>query len=230
MVKKPVIILRAEDDAPPMLERLTMLGFNAVSNPLLRHVRAPDAQAQIDAAGEHDALIITSGHALDGITLPEHLAKLPCYCVGQRTAATLLSRGISECEIFATSEKLNARLAQDNVSKPLYLRGEHIKQAFEGVKEIVTYSAEATMELGEGTREILNGDTDYALAFTSGRIVHLWSLLLEQEGLEETKKHAIAFCMSEVIASQASVYGFVRNHTSAHPDLDSLYSCIEAHY
>lgn len=227
---KPILILRAKSDAPPMVERLKHLEYAPILNPLISHVPHPAAQAHLEEATNVDALIITSAHALDNVQLTDAVKALPCYCVGQRTAAAAIAAGIAESDIFDNSELLNDRLKMDNVERPLYLRGEHITQLFNNTVEIITYSAESISEVTEEATSLLDSHSTYGIAFTSGRLVHLWSLLLEEHGLESSKEHAIAFCMSELIATQASLYGFHKNYASAEPHLESLYTTIQSHY
>ena len=227
---KPILILRAASDAVPMAESLEQAGYAPVLNPLIEHICAPNAQAELDAVNDVDALLLTSAHALDGLTLPDAIKALPCFCVGQRTAASALKAGVNDCEIFPSASALDVRIKESENHHPLYLRGEHITQPFENTREIITYSADAVMHLTHEARELLNQHSDAAIAFTSARLVHLFSLLLEDTGLEHLKTSLQCFCMSDPIGVSASTYGYAHVYSATTPDLESLYKVIQTHY
>lgn len=227
---KPILILRAASDAPPMAEALERMGYEPILNPLIQHIARDEAQAELDAITGADALILTSAHALDNLTLPQWVQALPCYCVGQRTAAAALKAGLDDCEIFPSASALAERLKTADISEPLYLRGEHITQPFDGAHELVTYSAETTATLTAEARGMLNDHSDIAVAFTSARLVHLFCLLLEENNLDHLKENIIALCMSDAIAVAASAYGYIKSYGADSNDLESLYNIVAQYY
>ena len=93
---RPILIVRPEPGASDTARRVRALGLDARCMPLFRI--EPIAWAAPYAAN-FDALLITSANAVRhaGAGLAA-LAKLPCYCVGDATAAAARAAGLKVAE------------------------------------------------------------------------------------------------------------------------------------
>jgi uroporphyrinogen-III synthase len=93
---KPILILRAEEDALRTAEKLRHIGYSSILSPVIKihptHAKAPIA--------DYDALIASSAKAFETAIEIESFAHLPVHAVGAKTALSARNKGF-EPEIVA---------------------------------------------------------------------------------------------------------------------------------
>lgn len=136
-----LLILRPEPGASETAERARALGLEAVVAPLFSIIGAAGPPI---AAGLYDALLLTSANGARHA--PTGLTALPCFAVGERTAAAARAAGFGDvrtgpCDGAAAA----AMMAAAGAKKALHLCGrDHIAVEAEGVaiERRVVYAAE----------------------------------------------------------------------------------------
>lgn len=138
-----LLILRPEPGASETAARALELGLDPVVAPLFE-IRGVDS-GPLDAA-EYDAVLMTSAngarHAPPGVT------GLPCFAVGERTAAAARRAGFSDIRVGPSDgAAATAMIAASGLERVLHLCGRnHLPLAQTGVsvERRVVYAAEPT--------------------------------------------------------------------------------------
>jgi uroporphyrinogen-III synthase len=122
-----VLVTRPEPGASATAERLRQMGFDPVLAPCLR---IDPVEASLPATPA--AILLTSGHAVDA--LPVRYQAVPCFCVGDATAAKLRAAGFTAVESAAGDAGDLLLLAADRRIEGLHLLavGEGHGQALAG--------------------------------------------------------------------------------------------------
>jgi uroporphyrinogen-III synthase len=115
-----VLVTRPEPGASATMAALTGLGFDPVPAPCLATETLP-----LKRAGAPAVLLLTSSQAIPG--LPAEFRHLPCFCVGDATAARLEAAGFSKVESADGNAEDLARLV---ISR--HRPGQHLLAVGEG--------------------------------------------------------------------------------------------------
>lgn len=136
-----LLILRPEPGASETAERARALGLETVVAPLfaIEAVAGPPVEE-----GRFDAVLLTSANGARHA--PAGLTDLPCFAVGERTAAAARAAGFAKvrtgpCDGMAAA----AMMAAEGVNRALHLCGrDHLPVAAAGVaiERRIVYSAE----------------------------------------------------------------------------------------
>ncbi|HET9637853.1 MAG TPA: uroporphyrinogen-III synthase [Allosphingosinicella sp.] len=136
-----LLILRPEPGASETAARARAMGLEAAVAPLfaIRSVAGPPL-----AAGRYEAVLLTSANGARHA--PEGLTALPCFAVGERTAAAARAAGFAEvrsgpCDGAAAA----AMMAKAGIKRAIHLCGrDHLEVAAPGVEieRRIVYAAE----------------------------------------------------------------------------------------
>ena len=230
-----VALFRALVDAQKTAQRLAELGHNAVFAPVIRIV----ATGRTLPALQPDAVIFTSAHAVPPVaqdpSLPL-LLDLPCFCVGEQTAAAVRALGFrSMQEPEANADGLTAAyiVAFPKASHALFITGRDRKPTLEHrlaaaghkVTSLVVYQAEPIREWDCDTVEAL-GAADGALHY-SRRSAELTLEAAARSGSGEVLRRLIHYCLSADVAEPLRSDGLRRILVASRPDEDALLATLD---
>jgi len=222
-VTAKVIITRPMPAAGVSAARLAAGGIDAMVAPLflLRPATwtAPEKHPQ--------AVMLTSANAprLSG-PLPAPLLALPCYAVGEATAAQARKAGFSRIIVGdADAAALLRRISGDGVGQLLWLAGrEHrppVGPAGLTVDVRIVYETVAFDVLGEATRAVFAADGPAMVLLYSPRAAARFAELADRHGL---LRETIAIgCLSHAVAAAAGT-GWRAVHIADRPDEDHLFA------
>jgi uroporphyrinogen-III synthase len=196
-----LLVLRPEPGATETAARVRAMGLQPAVAPLFR-VHALEWEAP--AAGDHDAILMTSAHAarLAGRTLD-----LPCYAVGEATAQAARRAGYAVTVGPRDGAAALALAFRDGRERILHLCGrEHI--AWPGVDRRIVYAAEAAAVLPEAARVAL---AEGAVALLhSPRAAALFSSLVPDRA-------AVSIAAISAAAAEAAGAGWARVAVAPEP-------------
>lgn len=231
-----IAVFRAAADAAETGARLAERGHDAVLAPVIRIARIEDAAVPTEA----DAVVFTSAHApamLDGHALAS-LARLPCWCVGPKTAAAAAARGFATLESGPGDAAELAGIIRDRLApgtRLLLLLGQDRKPALETrladagfvVTVAEVYRAEAVPAWDIGTCEALQGCS--AALHYSRRSAEIAVKLAEAHMLLPTMQGWHHHCLSPDVAASLRGIGMAHVRSAAMPNEASLLAGIETH-
>jgi uroporphyrinogen-III synthase len=207
---KRVLDTRPEPGASETAGRLKALGFLPLKLPLHEIKRLP-ANADAIPVGVA-AVAVTSANAVRHApgTLPERLSNLPCFAVGETTAAIARSAGFSNViegggDAQALAETIIARRPAGPV---IYLCGRVRRPLFEQrltgagvtVISVETYDTSAIVYTAEELSDAVGTEpVDYALLYSVNAAEAL-VVAMEQAELRDLFKNTIFACISTRIA------------------------------
>ena len=210
----PVLLLtRPRADADRVLSALGPFEGRVIVSPVLRIV------AQGGTVPEGAAVILTSAHALEGVTVP---AGTVAWCVGDRTAEAARAAGLEARSAGGDAADLIAMIRAAAPKGPLvHLRGEHVAAdvvgALDGfdVTERVTYRQEAA-PLSEEARAALDGADPVLLPVFSPRS----ALALRDIAGRAAPRHVVA--ISPAVAEAAAALDPASVTVAETPDLSGM--------
>ncbi len=220
-----VLLTRPVEDSRRTAAMLEARGHTAIVDPMLNilPIKNDSELAEISKAG-FSALLFTSHNAPDCLKrfekipagLMEKLAALPCFCVGERTAAAAREAGFSKIIASAGNGKTLVNLVERSVShesgKLLHLSGENVSDGFDDAllsrgfktKRIPVYRAAATTELSDETIEAMRGGLIDVALFFSSRTAKIFSELVSRYNLSAECASISALALSEEVAAALS--------------------------
>lgn len=153
-MSRPLLILRPQPGADETAARARALGLEPVVAPLFA-VR-PLAWEPPDPAA-FDAVLLTSANAArEAGPALARFTDLPCWAVGEATAAAAREAGFTDVRTGAgDGTALVQAAAEAGISRVLHLHGrEHVPLAWPGlgVESRAVYAAEAAVELPDAAR------------------------------------------------------------------------------
>jgi len=203
---KPILILRAEEDALRTAEKLRQCGFNSILSPVIKiyatHTKAPKA--------EYDALIASSAKAFETADEIDCFSHLTVHAVGAKTAMSARNKGFDP-EIVAGNAEAILPLLLQKYHKPthfLYLAGRD-RQSFleDGLQQaghIITlhevYKAEAAQRLTQEAENLLRGNQLSAALHYSKRSVEIFIQLVAKAQLSANLNNIDHFALSKDVA------------------------------
>ncbi len=176
-----MLILRPQPGADETARRARALGLEPVVAPLF----TVEPLAWAMPAGRFDAVLLTSANgARHGLT--PGLARLPCYAVGEATAAAARAAGAGQV-VAGPSDGAAAvsLMAEAGVTRALHLCGrEHIALSHRGmiIDRTVVYAAHAASELPAQARRALEAGA-VALLHSPRAAALFASLVQRREGV-----------------------------------------------
>ncbi|HEX8669403.1 MAG TPA: uroporphyrinogen-III synthase [Allosphingosinicella sp.] len=152
-----MLILRPEPGASETAARSRAMGLSPVVAPLFEIRPLP---WQPPAAGGFDALLLTSANAArHGGPALQSYVQLPCYCVGEATAAAARGAGFADVRTGpADAAGAAGAMTSQGVRRALHLCGkEHVAvtHASLSIERRIVYEAVGTRELPGAAREAL---------------------------------------------------------------------------
>jgi uroporphyrinogen-III synthase len=165
-VSGTVLILRPQPGADETAALARALGLTPVVTPLFE-IRPLDWQAP--AAARFDAVMLTSANAARhaGPGLQAFLG-LPCYAVGEATAAAAQEAGFGRVRAGAAdAAALVAMMAGDGIGRALHLCGRERAEPSEGIVQLTRIPVYAAVPTG-----VLTGDAERALADGAVALLH----------------------------------------------------------
>lgn len=221
-----LLIIRPEPGASASAARAKAAGFDPVVLPFFE-VRAQPWK--VPEGADYDALLLTSANAVRhaGAGLAA-LATLPCYCVGERTAAAARSFALDIAYQGGSDvDEIIAAAAQDGRQSLVWLAGaDHRPLAPPQDVRIdthIVYASEA-LELPEDAPGIIAGTE--AVALHSARAARQFAATIDRLQLDRVRFLIAAF--SPAIA-EAAGQGWRGVVTAAEPQDSALLSALAAH-
>ncbi len=201
-------VFRAAEDGRRTAALLGELGHEAVLAPVLHIV----ATGKTVRAEDADALIFTSAHAPEVLSrYPNgcaHLRDLPCWCVGQRTAAAARTAGFRQVRVGSgNAEALAVAITAEAPSRLVFAAGRSRKPELESglqragarVQVVEVYEAEPLPAWSPDTVKDLVTITT-ALHY-SRRSAALAASLARQAGIDADFRTWFHHCLSEDVAA-----------------------------
>jgi uroporphyrinogen-III synthase len=233
---KTVLVTRPQPGATRTSERLLCSGFLPLVLPLTEIVSLPAKKA----AGKFSAVAVTSASALrqasDEALRP--LLNLPCFVVGEATAAMARARGF---ETVTTGDGDGASLAQTVIEEScagariLYLTGRVRAPDFEhalrtGGVHFRTLMSYDTVSVSYTTDFLLNffnrGKIDYCLLYSRWSAEEFVRMLGQVEIAHHLDNTSI-LCLSNRIADVLSGLGRVSVCVANKPNEDALFELMQ---
>ena len=226
-----VLVVRAIEDARRTAARLSSRGHEAIVAPALEMRRLNHAIPNI----AYDALIATSAHAFD-TALPERIAGLPAFVVGERTAEAL--RRVDALSTPAVAQNamklidLFCERFQARVSV-LYLAGRDRKPDLEcalGVSYdlhvVETYAAEAVHTLCDEVSAALKSRNVDAVFHYSRRSAEIFCEIVQAASLSADATRIRHIAISADAGAPLIAAGWSVEIATA-PDEDAMLSMLD---
>lgn len=224
-----VLITRPHPGAQRSAARLAALGHEPLVAPLLRI----ETTGEPPPDGRFDALVLTSANAAAALRRWEHLAALPTFAVGERTAA--LARETGQRDVMAAEADGAAlgALVRRSVAAPatlLHAAGRERKPeperslAIAGYRLVpwIVYAAEAATRLPDPLAAALAAGRLEAALHYSRRTVEVALALAQAAGLLQPFLALAHYCLSEDVAQPLAVECATRLRIAERPDEGSL--------
>jgi uroporphyrinogen-III synthase len=230
-----VLISRPRPGAERSAARLAALGHEALVAPLL----TIEATGEPAPAGRFDALLLTSANAAAALTRWGHLAALPTFAVGERTAALAHEAGQREVHTAEADGVALAALVRRSVAPGgalLHAAGRERKLEPEasltaagyGIVPWIVYAAVGATRLPDVLAGALaNGHLQAALHY-SRRSVEIALSLTEGTDLLRPLLDLAHHCLSEDVAQPLAMRGATRLCIAERPDEESLLATLPA--
>lgn len=196
-------------------------GWEVLAFPLL-HIAPLPWEAPDDS---FDALLLTSPQgARHGWPLPAHLAGLPVYAVGERTAEVARERGFAVQSVGVSDGSASIAAAfADGVRRMLHLRGEdgaslHLPTGFDLVLRTV-YRALPTPALSTATIAALRAGDLFSTLLFSPRTARIFAQLADTAGIDRADVRLVA--LSPAVA-RAAGHGWRAMSIAQQPSLAAM--------
>jgi len=214
-----LLVLRPQPGADETAGRAIAKGLEPVVAPLF-HIRPLDWQAP--DPGEVEAVILTSANAArHGGTQLAAFAALPCYAVGEATAAAAEAAGFNDVRTGPSdAAALGGMMARDGMARALHLLGrDHVALDHPQIEivERCVYAAEAADALPDAVRLALEGGPLALLH--SPRAAKLFGALIDAAG--QGRSGVSVAAISEAAAAAAGC-GWRSKGTALAPRDDAL--------
>jgi len=234
-----VLITRPADVAETLANILERRGYMTVIEPMLMvKPLLGNPLPDIDNLG---AVMVTSGYALLVFEQrPQELAalyRLPCYCVGPRTAERARRIGFHQvsfgegdgfalAQLIANNLDRNARLLHIAERSPNAKTRSALESVGYRVHEWPVYETVPVSELSERTIELLKAGKLNAAALFSPRTAQVFRALIGRYTLQACCKGVSAICLSRPIADMLAPIAWRHLLVAAKPTEDSLVASL----
>jgi len=234
-----IVITRPVGDEKILTDLLHHHGYRVIHEPLtsiyLNHtLRQELHHALMD---EPDAVIVTSRHAVQALSLLSDLRDPFLICVGEATARVAYSLGFTRVSVAGgNAQKLIGSIGDsyDADSRFLYLSGEHVRVDMDAaltakdmhVQRLALYEAIASEQLSDILIEHLRRTQIDAVTFLSQRTAHIFTELLAKAGMNKSVAHLQGFCLSASVAEPLQSSPWKSIHITREATLASLLECV----
>ena len=231
-----LLVTRPEPDAGTLAALLERQGHSAVIAPLLAVENIPGSVPPLD---EITALIFTSANGVRAFLAADPHRDLPCYAVGDRTAAALREGGFDRVESAAGDVEslvtLIAAQRQSGDGTLLHIAGSEVAGDLAGdleragfkVARAVLYRTTPRALSEESIAAIRNGGIDGVLLF-SPRTAAAFAESIRGTGLAENLRNATAWCLSQAVAAALGGLPFARIEHPPIPTQEALLALLNA--
>lgn len=237
---RTILITRPKGDEQGLVSALQEGGYRVIHEPLMEillqhHERYNVTRALVE---EPDAVLVTSRHGVQALSLLTEIRDPFLICVGEATERAAQSIGFTRTASAGGSARqlLDYVLsAYDEGSRFVYVSGDHVRvdlaeelgEAGMRVERIVTYEARAATELSDILVEHLRRGQIDAVTFLSHRTATIFMELLEKQEIAEAVAGVRAFCMSEAVADALEEWPWKSIHVAPDATLASLVNSID---
>jgi uroporphyrinogen-III synthase len=230
-----ILLTRPYDSSRQLALELAGRGYEGVIEPLL--TIQPSLTPPPDLAGLQ-AVMITSANALDCLDRKRAeeagLLRLPCFCVGSRTAAAAEAFGFGSVQGesgdgLRLAEHIGRSLAVESGAL-LHICGRHAdsrgREALQrfgfGMRSWEVYEAEASLALSPlAIRLFREGKFDAVLLY-SMRTAEILKALVIKHGLEACCRSVIALGISDAVRSALAPLSWRRLDAALQPTEDAV--------
>jgi uroporphyrinogen-III synthase len=231
-----VLITRPAASGRLLADRLTGLGYRTYHEPLLT---ITPVTGECPDVSHYHALIITSANALAMLSaqMLQSLRRLPCYCVGDMTAAAARAAGFTTvCSAQGAGADL-AQLIMQRIApgrRLLHACGLTIDPAVQTllaeagyqVTSWPVYQAVPQTALSEPLHQALHKNIIKAALFFSPRTAQLFMSLTAAAPLAGIA----AYSLSPAVAVALAPWPGSASHVAADPTEAALIACLQRHY
>lgn len=240
MSDKTILVTRPKGDELAITEALHASGYRVIHEPLTEIVLLhTERQAVWHALMEEpDAVIVTSRHGIQALSLLTELRDLFVVCVGDATAEVAESLGFDRVSSAGGNvEKLIAYIeaGYDPGSRFLYISGEHVRADLTAalatcgmdVQRIAAYDAVASERLSDTLVEQLKRGQLDAVTFLSPRAAQIFMALMAKAQVLEAVIALEAVCISDAAAAPLMGASWKAIHVADEATLASLIDCMD---
>lgn len=228
-----ILLTRAHEDSERTEKKLAALGHEVVIAPVLRVVPTGDPAP----ADPHDALIVTSAHAVEGLAAYPDKA-VPVFSVGERTTDALLEAGFTSVVTAEGDAVSLSRLIRETLRPPrtlLHVTARHHKEepaaslsaAGFTILSWEVYEAEALPALPEAALEALRTGKIEAVLHYSRRSADLFVRQAEKAGLRSAILGCLHVCLSEDVSAPLKAIG-AATRMASWPHEDALLELVRS--
>lgn len=240
MSGKTILVTRPKGDEISLMELFQDHGYRAIHEPLttiyLDHTQRQALHQALES--DPDAVIITSRHAAQALSLLSDIRDFFLICVGESTAEVAQSLGFHRVSVAGGNvEKLSHTIlaSYDEYSRFVYLSGEHIRADLAAmlashnmhVERLVLYEAVASEELSDILIEHLKRRQLDGVTFMSQRTAQIFTSLIKKADMVEALTCLQAFCLSDTVAEALKNQPWQQVHVSNEATLASMAACVD---
>jgi uroporphyrinogen-III synthase len=231
---KAVLVTRAAGLSPPCLTRLRARGRPVLQQPLLQtQVLTTD----IPATSDYQAVIVSSGIALDMLAAASPARELPLYVVGAASARAAEKVGFVHITSAATAASLAAKIRADLDPEEgllLYVAGKHrardMSRLLSGfaVELVEAYAAQQTQRFSAAIRKALKRGRVNTVTIYSARAAVAFVAAARRGGVARQARQATAICLSPRIAAVMRSQGWRKTLAVQLPETSRIESLLLA--
>lgn len=230
-----ILITRPRSEAETLVEALDARGFEACVSPVMEIV-----PVEFDPPDDvtYQAIILTSGNAVDALLRLRARAEIPIFCVGDATARRLAETDLVDIRSASgDSEDLVALISRDldpSGGVLLYLSGmmiaadigSFLADAGFKVDRRVVYRAQAVAApTEEAVAELAGGEIDGVLLY-SPRSARIFLDHLRTANLEAATAEMTAYCISHAAADVARTLSWRKVAVASRPNQIDLLALL----
>lgn len=242
-MSKTILVTRAKGDEHEITEGLHALGHHVIHEPLteifLDHTISGHLHALL--LTDPHAVIVTSKHAVQALSLLSSLRDASLLCVGSATADMALSLGFMR--VYDTGGTVEQMLqyiqdGYDDDARFVYISGEHIRSDLPEVlatfgmqcERVIAYHALASESLSDTLiAQLQRGQID-AITLFSPRNAEIFLHLLERAEITPAAAVLDLFALSEEVANGAANASWRNIYVADKPTLASLIDRVDNAY
>lgn len=236
---KTIVITRPLGDES-LRDELLQRGYHVIQEPLTQIFLRHEARMEVENAllADPDAVIVTSKHGVQALSVLSELRDMFLLCVGETTAGIASQLGFDRVSVAGgTLDTMIDYILDcyDEESRFLYISGEDVSGDLEGtlavrgmsVSRVVVYDAIAAESLSDTLVEQLRRGQIDALTFFSVRAANIFLSLADKKNIVASLAKIDVFCLSEAIAESVKQCEWRRVYSADKPTLASLLSCVD---
>jgi uroporphyrinogen-III synthase len=228
---KPILVLRAAEDAARTARKLQALECVAVISPVLEFA----ATKAIIPCGKYDAVIVTSAKGVEFAGDARPLRATPLHAVGEKTAEAARARGFQPDIVAGNAEAMLPRLLE-RYQRPadfLYLAGRDRQSVLEAglraagheVQTVEVYEARAAQSLTPEALAAIAARRVSAVLHYSRRSAEIFLQLAQAAGVADALRDMTHVALSEYVAAPLRRLG-LETLVAAKPDEEHLLSLL----